>query len=151
MIPIGDVAASAALEWVGTPFFPRMAKKHVGADCIQLVLAIYQEVGLVPPGVEIPRYHLSQGKHLDRNVIGDWLAGPGAEWMTELPADARDPKPGDLLLFQVGRVVYHAAVTVYHGRFVHALRGYGVMESFLRDETWSTKLRAVYRPKEIVE
>lgn len=133
--------AKVAKEWVGTPFFPYMAKKGVGADCVHLALAIYQEAGVVPAWESLPRYHLDGGEHLDKSIVIQWLEShPYMIWV-------ESPEIGDLITLQYGRVIHHVGVMVGERMFVQCIRKYGVIESDLRDPTWSQRVQSVWRPK----
>lgn len=147
---VGRNIAAIARTWPGTPFFPHMAKKGVGADCVQLARAIYVEAGIVPETLQFPRYRLDGGSHRESSAVIEFLeqcphvencaSGP------EVPMIAACA-PGNLVTFEVGRVAHHVGVTLGGGKFVHAIRRYGVIECELKDPTWLKRLRSVWRPK----
>jgi hypothetical protein len=47
-------------SWAGTPFFPRMAERGVGVDCVRFALAVLHGLGVVGP-VDWPRYAIRGG------------------------------------------------------------------------------------------
>ena len=60
------------------------------------------------------------------------------------PLDAR---PGDLLGFKIGGCVNHVGVLITsEGKFVHCLRGPGVLFSNLKDASYQSRLEKVWRP-----
>lgn len=130
-----------ARSWLGTPFYPHMAQKKVGADCVHLALAIYKACKVLPADVELPDYSLGNSDHLDRSIVIHWLAS--SRWFA--PHDGM-PEPGMLITLKVGRVEHHVGISVGPGKFVHSVRNYGVIESDLRDSTWKDRLRSVWRP-----
>jgi cell wall-associated NlpC family hydrolase len=135
--------ASEARSWIGTPFFPHTCKKDVGCDCVQLALGIFKAVGFVPEDLEFPPYRLGTGEHSSTSQVADWLEH--SEFVE--PETAPAPLPGDVLTFKIGRVEHHVGVMCGETEFVHCFRGYGVVIADLRDATWSSRLRTVWRPK----
>ena len=49
-----------AQEWAGTPYHHRARIKGVGVDCGQLVAGVFEEAGLIPPGMRISRCAVAQ-------------------------------------------------------------------------------------------
>jgi cell wall-associated NlpC family hydrolase len=133
--------AAEALLWKGTPFFPHMARRGVGADCVHFVLAVYKEAGVAPLETVLPKYTLDGGLHLARSLVLDWLATcPFVERETV-------PREGSVITFQFGRVPHHVGVVVDRGRFLHSVRGRGVVEGDLQDSTFRDKLTSSWKPK----
>ena len=128
-----------ALSWVGTPFFPHMARKGIGADCVTQALAIFQEAGLLPSGIKFPDYNLADGDHLSESTVLKWLEL--TNWFTR--CDTIDV--GDLITFRIGKVVHHVGVAVDAVQFVHNIRGYGSILSRIDDSTWSKRLVSIFR------
>lgn len=134
--------AAAALLWRGTPFFPKMAKRGEGADCVHFALAVYEEAGVAPYGTKLPAYTLDGGLHRARSIVLDWLAScPFVE------KEEGSPREGSVITFQFGRVPHHVGIMVDRDRFLHAVRGYGVTEGNLRDSTFRDKLTSTWKPK----
>ena len=131
--------AEVALSWVGTPFFPHMAKKGVGADCVNLVLAVAEEAGAVPAGtLAFPSYSLSCGPHLHSSIVVDWLSH--CKWARRV----EQIDLGNLITFKVGRVDHHTGIVVGPTTFVQSIRHYGVIVSDLRDSTWENRLQTIW-------
>jgi cell wall-associated NlpC family hydrolase len=136
-VSISEIAQS----WVGTPFFPKMALKGVGADCVSQALAIYQEAALLPSGIQLPDYNLAGGDHLNESTVLAWLNTSGFF----VPCDTL--AAGRLPVFRIGKVVHHVGVAVDSLQFVHNIRGYGSILSRIDDSTWSKRLEAIFRLK----
>ena len=112
-----------AISWVGTPYHSNaMVKGKVGGgtDCVMLLVAVYRELGLIPPEVDPrpypPEWHIHQ--HEDLYMTGI------LKYSREVrgPPD-REPKPGDLVMFQVGRLFAHGAIVIAWPNVVHARSG----------------------------
>ncbi len=139
---IRNDASKIAKQWLGTPFYPRMAKRGVGADCVHLALAVYKEAGIIPSHVTLPEYTLDQGDHLYVSLVVNWLStSPYFEPESEMP------RAGSLITMKIGRVIHHVGIMVGDTQFVQAIRNYGVVQLDLRDSTWMKKLRSSWKPK----
>jgi len=141
--PQQERIVAAARSWIGTPFFPHMALKGVGADCVQLAHAIYQEAGVAPEGSELPAYRLGDGDCLDASLVTQWVER--ATWFDK----AEQAEPGDLVTLRVARVSHHVGVVTGATTFVQALRRYGVREWRLDEPTWHTRIEQFWRPKHV--
>lgn len=132
----------AAQSWIGTPFYPHQAVKGVGADCVHLALAIYQDAGIVPKDVELPKeYRMAGGDHLDQSLVLKWLETCGY-----VEPDS-GPNIGDVITLRVGRVDHHVGVVIGETKFIQSIRNYGVIICDLRDSTWQKRLRTFWKPK----
>lgn len=147
---IGPKIAQIARTWLGTPFFPHMAQRGVGCDCVQLARAIYVEAGHAPDSVTFPPYSLDGGNHLNKSIVVSFLEECGlfsCAWDHKIDvAISPSSQPGDLLTFQIGRVPHHVGIAVGGGKFINSIRGYGVIECDITDATWGSRLRSVWRP-----
>jgi cell wall-associated NlpC family hydrolase len=132
--------ADCAIQWRGTPFFPKMAKRGIGADCVHFVLAVYKEAEVAPLSATLPAYTLDGGLHRARSLVLEWLAA--------CPYVAREetPRTGSVITFRYGRVPHHVGLMVDDHLFLHAVRGYGVTEGDLRDATFKDKLTSSWGP-----
>jgi NlpC/P60 family putative phage cell wall peptidase len=128
-----------ALAWQGTPYHGGAALKGVGVDCIGLVIGVLKHVGLLAPSYS-PGYY-----------SGEWHLHQNAERLVaEVEAfgcvlrPLADRQPGDLLLFQFGRVCAHSGFALEGDQVIHAVRDFGqVLVTSLRGE-WLERLRRVY-------
>lgn len=99
----------------GTPHMQRRSTPGRGVDCVQLVVAVLQEAGVLP-AFRWPQYRQDIGWNLDRNHLGDLMAEVfHAEKLD--PADW-EPQTGDVGIFKCGRTTNHCGIFV-NGRFWH--------------------------------
>lgn len=132
---------ASALRWKGTPFQARARLCGAGVDCVQLAAALIEEAGLAT-GLVFPPYAVDFGDHADTSPVLVWFdAHP--EWQ---PIPAADVQPGDVVVFQVGKVANHVGVALGNQRFCHCLRGHGVLISRLDDPTYARRWVRAYRP-----
>ena len=130
-----------ARGWLGTPFHPHAALRGVGVDCVHLLAEIYREAGLLGP-YELPDYTMDGGDYQSASQVLSWLrASPRFQ---ELPAGAA-AGIGDLVTFRLGRVPHHVGLVI-GPTFIHAIRDYGVIESFCGDPTYAKRRQATFRP-----
>lgn len=135
-----------AAKWLGTPWFPNSNTPGKGVSCQKLVGAIYREVGFCD--VDVPEGKMS-ARALKESLV--------EKFMSERPEFVRigmheDPMPGDLLGFKSYAVIHHLGIVVGLGPrpgtlFVHVAFKASVMYSSLADTTYSSSLRAVWRPR----
>jgi len=103
-----------AMSWLGTPFHDDASVKGVGVDCAQFVAAVFMEAGVCPV-FEIPRYTSQWFMHRSEEKLQDFVLQFGHEI-----AEA-DVKPGDLVLYKIGRAYAHAAIVVdWPNEIIHA-------------------------------
>ncbi len=107
-----------AESWLGTPFHHEARVKGAGVDCGQLLLEVYERVGLIPH-VEVPHYPPDFHMHHDREWYAELLASYAREFAG--PPEGRTPQPADVVLFRVGRVFSHGAIVApCWPRLIHA-------------------------------
>lgn len=127
-----------ARTWLGTPFLPHAQVKGSGVDCAHLAKAIYSVVNEKAAGVRLPRYTMDGGDHLAEPYIEKFIHEAGFVKCDGVPL------PGDLVTFKLGRISYHMGVMVTDLTFIHAIRGFGVIESRIDDSTYSKRITGVY-------
>lgn len=136
--------------WRGTPFFPFMATKGVGVDCIRFAAAVFEGLGLIQP-VVWPRYAIRGSGNeslelLDNSVMS--FEGAVVRWRRDwgLPMPALDDLlAGDVFLFSNRMSFHHLAVYAGDGVFFHALHHFGVTTGLVGDNHFKTYLFAVFR------
>ncbi len=131
---------TVALSWIGTPFRPHAGIKGAGADCMHVALLVYWESGHLFQ-FEAPPYTIDGGNHLKTSKFKDWLDQSSAFAKAEAPTQI-----GDCLLFKVGGVEHHVGIQITASTFIHSMRHHGVIQSNLKDSTWTRRLTAIYRP-----
>lgn len=137
---MGERVVALARDWIGTPYQHQASCKGAGADCLGLLRGVWRELhGCEPeaPGAYTP----------------DWSETDGVERL--LPAAKRHmaevlvAKPGDVLLFRLGRnVVKHVAIlsndSMGAAKIIHAYSGRGVVESPLTP-CWARRIAGKFR------
>lgn len=104
-----------AKSWIGTPYHNCADVKGVGCDCGMLLVRVFVDLGVVETFDPRPYAH-------------DWHLHRGEErYLDALLARAlkvETPKPGDVMLFRVGRCYSHGAIvsrlaplTITHASF----------------------------------
>jgi cell wall-associated NlpC family hydrolase len=135
--------AAEAMTWRGTPYHHHGRIKGVGVDCAQILAAVFEAVGLIPPtdlGAYAREWHLHHGDEL---YLAQ-LLGSGA---AQLPAN-ESAQVGDVMVFRFGRCYSHGAIVVEAGAdplLIHSYLNRGVILSRLSEaplagrlhQTWS--------------
>jgi NlpC/P60 family putative phage cell wall peptidase len=110
---------AAARGWLGTPYHPAASVRGVGCDCLTFPAAVYSQAGVIPAQT-IPYYppdwHLHRG---DERYL---------EGVLKIAAEVSVPRPGDFVLWRIGRALAHGAIVIAWPRIIHAVQGIGVME-----------------------
>ncbi len=111
-----------ARSWMGTPYHHMARVKGAGVDCLQILIAVYAAVGLVPGDIDPGYYpndwmlHRSEERYLEGV----------SQYAHELP-DASQAKPGDFIVYHFGRCFSHSAIVLEPGLYVHALVNQSVL------------------------
>ncbi len=116
---VRDDIVAHARAWLRTPFHHQGRVKGVGVDCLQFLIAVNQESGLLPE-VQYEHYprdwHFHQDEERYLNAVSRYAR------RVEIPL------PGDFALFKFGRCVSHAAIVIDWPLCIHAYVGQGVVE-----------------------
>jgi cell wall-associated NlpC family hydrolase len=105
---------ASALTWLGTPFHDVAGIKGVGVDCAHFVARAYEEAGMVRH-IEIPPYPAQWFMHRDEERFLAFVLDAGAH---EIEAAAA--RPGDLVMYKIGRCYAHGAVIIDWPQIIHA-------------------------------
>jgi cell wall-associated NlpC family hydrolase len=100
-----------ALSWVGTPYRQLGATKGVAIDCSMLLVRVMIDAGIVEefdPRPYPPNWFL----HRDDERYVDWMG--------TIAAEVETPKPGDIVLFRMGRAFAHSGFIVDDDHLLHA-------------------------------
>lgn len=111
----------AARSWLGCPYHHNAMIKGVGVDCATLLIAVYNEAGVVAGPVEVPPYSPQWHLHHDENKYTDFIRQFAAE------VD-RSPQPGDIVVWKFHRAFAHGGIVSSWPRVIHAFIGRGVFE-----------------------
>ena len=98
-----EKVVEVARSWLRTPYHHMGRIKGVGVDCAMLPAEVYREAGCVP--------------HIEQEFYPmDWHLHQSAERylnkVLEYATETTDPKPGDFVIYQVGRTFAHGAIIV---------------------------------------
>ncbi len=102
-------------EWLGTKYHDHGGVKGGGTDCAKLLKCVYVEAGVMEP-FDIAHYAPQHLLHQEEEQYLSYVSARGRE-ITEAEA-----KPGDMVLFKVGKVYAHGAIIVKPGwpHIIHA-------------------------------
>ncbi len=120
-----------AKSWLGTPYRHNAQIKGAGADCATFIAEVFFEAGLVER-FEIERY--SPQWHLHRNT---------EKYMSrvlEYSHEVKEPKPGDIVLWKIGRVFSHGAIVIKWPMIIHEFLGIGCVIDDASKAVWLTKI-----------
>lgn len=107
-----------AREWIGTPFHDHGRVKGAGTDCAQLLLAVYESAGLIPP-TDVGHYSPQFFQHHAEERYLGWVQ----KFAREIPRERAGI--GDIVLYHIGKCFAHGAIIVAPGwpAIVHAHAG----------------------------
>lgn len=105
-----------AMTWVRakTPYHNHARVKGSGADCLGLIIEVFERTGLVPhidPGYYSPEWHLHHSEELYWQGI--------LQYAKEFTGQ-RQPKMGDVVLVKFGRAFSHGAIVKDWPEVIHA-------------------------------
>ena len=141
----GEKIAEAARGWLGTPHVNQAKVKGKGVDCGQLLIAAVEDAGLMErDSVKVAPY--SNEFHLHNSA--EWYLKIVQEFCDEV--SLAEIRPGDFLLYQIGRIVSHGAIFMGGRCVCHAVIGLGVImddinAAMFYDKKGRSRLRGVYR------
>lgn len=121
-----EKAIAEARTWLGTPYHHAARIKGVGCDCGNLLCAVYEAAGAIPPTDPRP-------------YAEDWNLHRGEEffigWLTRLGGKQIDgPRPGCIALWKYGRTFSHGGVMVDSVTMIHAFKTSGAVVSSRVDQ-----------------
>ena len=114
-----DKVVKIAKSWLGTPYHHMARVKGVGVDCLTLLAEVFHEAGLVPT-VPVEFYPKDWMHHRDNERYLEGLL----KYTREIEPD---PRPGDIVLWKIGRCFSHGAIVVQWPIVIHACAGLHVM------------------------
>jgi len=139
---------SESKTWLNTPYHSGAKIKGVGVDCGQLLIAIYEDAGLLiegdcEPGYYPADFHLHQS---EEKYLG-WV-----EKYCDLITG--DPQQGDIALFKFGKCVSHGGICIGNNKIIHSYIGMGVIisnmnEALLCNKSGTSRLYGIYRVRQV--
>lgn len=98
-----------AREWLGTPYRHDARIKGVAGDCTFFAV-VYEEAGLIPP-VAIAPYSPQAHLHRESRIY--------IETVRRFAVEVDTPRPGDVVLYFIGRDYSHGGVVVDWPHIIH--------------------------------
>ncbi len=133
--------------WEGTPFMANSDTKGVrgGVSCQFLAARIYAAVGFCE--IEPPQVKMSLPNFEPTESILECYAD-GCSQLQRLPFPPVNIRPGDLLGFNVKRILHHVGIALNARQFINCLKG-GVFVGAIDDPTFlrALKFSAIWRPR----
>lgn len=133
-------------SWRGTPWCDYCAAKGRGADCVRMVAKILNTLSVIGPidWSVFPRYPMDWSAHNDDPILERAIEALGLRY--ERVDSVGDLRPGDVLAFAPGRVVYHLGIFHSGSRFLHAMRLRGVHFTSTHHPVFKRFFRYAMRP-----
>lgn len=91
---------AAARSWIDTPFHHQSRLKHIGVDCIGLIIGVARELSLVPPDFDVQGYA--------ETPDGRTLMRLAAMHMTEIARE--EMGPGDVVVTRFDQGAQHFGI-----------------------------------------
>jgi NlpC/P60 family putative phage cell wall peptidase len=123
-----EAVVAEARTWMHTPYHHHARIKGVGVDCAQLLCAVFEAVGLVPP-VDTGFYAHDWHLHRNEEEFSAWLA----KFARLMPPGAIK-EAGDVILWRFGRTFSHGSIHVGEGLLIHSYIERGVIASRFDEE-----------------
>lgn len=125
-----------AKTWLGTPYEHMGKIKHDGVDCAQLLIGIYENIGLLKDinvGDYVHDFHMHSNDELYLSNVLKYCY------------KVNDPKPGDICLFRYGKCISHAGMIIDFKTIIHSYIRLGVVYDSLSNGQLSSRLEGFYR------
>ena len=136
MNAIREQIVQTAMDWLLTPYHHHARLKGVGVDCVQFLIAVFEECQLASAVAD----GYAQDWHLHRSEE-KYLAG-----IQQYARQTDTPEPGDIALFRFGRCVSHAGIVLPEPRTViHALAGSCVIISPMDGQELGGRLHSFWQ------
>ena len=105
-----------AMTWIGTPYISNAMIKgrRGGTDCAMLLVGVYSNVGLLEKDFDPRPYPAEWHVHRNEEVYMNYML----RFVKEIEGL---PLPGDVAMFQIGKLFAHGAIVVDWPLVVHAL------------------------------
>lgn len=126
-------------EWKGTKWAHCVALKGYKADCIQFIIVVFQNIGLIDKNFKTQKYQQDWALHNSHSVLMDEMTKHC------LRVKLTDIRIGDVITFDYGKCTSHAALYIGAGKIVHSKIRQGVVESYLVD--YDSIINSVWRLK----
>lgn len=139
-----DKIHSSALTWIDTPYHHQAKLKEVGVDCVNLIIAIGQEVGLIDH-IELAPYNLQWHIHSKEEILLHNLEKHGC---IKLNVDLDKPETWpsfSIIALQYGRACSHLALLLPNQQVIHAAIDFGKVVMHDLSSEFINRTRALYQ------
>lgn len=124
---LADKIVKEAKEWLGTAWMHSVSIKGYRTDCVQFLISLFKNIGVLPSDYAVPTYRQDWALHNNHSMLIDEL-----EKFCIL-LDTTDYEVGDILIFNYGRCASHAGVYIGNGKMIHSQIRDGVIESPIKE------------------
>jgi cell wall-associated NlpC family hydrolase len=117
--PLSDLQQQVLAEahtWLGTPWHHEGGVKGSGVDCAMLLVRVFASVGAIP-AIDPRPYPMDHMLHSGEERFLGWL-----ERFADPIAQGEAPRPGDVVIYRVGRCYSHGAIVTQWPNIIHAFR-----------------------------
>ncbi|MBO6674918.1 MAG: peptidase P60 [Rhizobiales bacterium] len=132
-----EAVLAEAVRWIGTPYCHQASKRGVGADCLGLIVGIWDALAITP--LVLPRHdQRSWAHHADGEPLLDGLR----QFLIEKSTPTAEPGDVLALRWRSSWPASHLAVLMEDGTIVHAYEGGRVVRSNLAP--WAPHIAACF-------
>jgi len=113
-----QMVITEALTWLNTPYHLNAKIKGVGVDCGTLLMACFENTGLIEPaslGTFTPDFHLHRGDEVYIN------------WLKKYCHPVKEASSGDIIVYRFGRIFAHGALVIEWPKMIHCYLHRGVI------------------------
>ncbi len=105
-----------AHTWRGTPWHHEGDVKGAGVDCAMLLVRVFSAAGAIPH-IDPRPYPIDHMLHSGQERFLGWL-----QQYADPVTSGGAPKPGDVVVYRVGRCFSHGAIVTQWPYIIHAFR-----------------------------
>lgn len=132
-----EAILAEAVRWIGTPYCHQASKRGVGADCLGLIVGIWNALASKP--LVLPRH---DQRSWAQHAAGEPLLEGLGQFLIEKPTPSADPGDVLALRWRSSWPASHLAVLMDDGTIVHAYEGGRVVRSNLAP--WARHVAACF-------
>lgn len=123
-------------SWIGSRFW-HMGRNKKGVDCINMVLAVYANLGLIKEHPKLPEYPLDWYNNRENHPVFDDLVKKYPVQRIEIG----NFMPADFIVFKVGKAeMAHVGLYTIRDSVIHSVFRQGVIESRPDDPMWYKRI-----------
>ena len=108
-----------ALSWELTPYVHRQRCKGFGTDCIQFLIGVCLNTGVLKEEPKTPYYSVQWHLHQKRELLLETAIELGC-----IEKKREELLPGDFFLMKIGHVCSHSGIYLPNNEMIHALCQY---------------------------